>query len=490
VVKLEKFPSGRNHMPKTSKRLLKVFLCYAREDLKSVRKIHSKLKSYGIDVWFDKETMLGGQNYDLAITQAIHDADVVLVCLSKSSVNADGYVNKEIRAALDIAQEKPEGKIFVIPLRLDNCIPSFEYLKKLHWVDFYEEGGEEALLKALQERAKTIKTKLPSKTPDLSIESSLAEKQILQKEKNSSQKSRIKLEIKVAIIGAVAVILAAIISALPWRDLLPAIYNSPIPTNTISALPTLTFTPAFPTETNTPIFTPTFTLTPTPLSSEFIDAKGIAMRLILAGEFWMGEGAEKHKVYLDNYYMDIYEVTNAAYKVCVESKICELPREVKFYNSEKYANDPVVYVNWNMARAYCDWRGAHVPTEAEWEKSARGTDGRIYPWGDDIDCTKANYFDGSQFCYKDTRPVGSYIWTSPYGMYDMAGNVWEWVSSLYLPYPYNPNDGREDLSQEGNRVMRGGAWGNKEDILQSYVRHKEDPMYDSDIVGFRCARTP
>src|SRR3970282_434044 len=113
----------------------------------------------------DEENLLPGQDFDVEIYKATRDADAIISCLSKVSVAKEGYVNKEIRRALDIAQEKPEGAIYVIPLRLDDCTPSFEQLKKLQWVDYFTPKAHERLIKALRARAETLNIKIPDNEP-------------------------------------------------------------------------------------------------------------------------------------------------------------------------------------------------------------------------------------------------------------------------------------------------------------------------------------
>src|SRR5262249_43320914 len=126
---------------------------------------------------------------------------------------------------------------------------------------------------------------------------------------------------------------------------------------------------------------------------------------------------------------------------------------------------PAVSINWRDATAYVAWLADHtghpwrLPSEAEWEKAARSTDGRIYPWGDFFDLSRANTGDGTE---RTTTPVGSFpSGISPYGALDMAGNVWEWTSTLYKPLPYTSSDGRDQVLWEGNRVLRGGSWNDR-----------------------------
>ena len=164
-------------------------------------------------------------------------------------------------------------------------------------------------------------------------------------------------------------------------------------------------------------------------------------------------------------------------------------RDGKWQADPGHENHPVVEASWYGALAYCSWAGKRLPTEAEWEKAARGTDGRKYPWGNEAaDATRAHFNGG----WNDFHPVGSFAkGASPYGMLDAAGNGWEWVSSAYLPYPYNPNDGREDLARVQVRVTRGGGQDGRADELTTTQRGRQvsrNPRGGHHNIGFRCAR--
>jgi formylglycine-generating enzyme required for sulfatase activity/serine/threonine protein kinase len=259
------------------------------------------------------------------------------------------------------------------------------------------------------------------------------------------------------------------------------------PAETIPAPLNPTDTPA-PVETSMPV--------------EITDAKNVPMRLVPAGEFTMGndEGDAESRpaslIFVDTFYIDKFEVTNEMYDMCVSDGGCRMPRlpgsatHRSYYNSPNFANYPVLYVDWLMAKTYCEWRGARLPTEAEWEKAARGTDDqRAYPWGDKFDCKFANHSG----CVGDTAPVNQYDeGLSPYGVYGMSGNVWEWTSSLYSFYPYSPTDGREDPAATGYRMARGGSWtifGSTGGSIRIDTRLKLDAVYYGAYVGVRCALT-
>ena len=138
----------------TDKRLLKVFLCHAHADRDPVRALYTRLTKDGVDAWLDKEKLLPGQDWELEIRKAVRESDVVVVCLSKQ-FNQAGFRQKEVRLALDTAMEQPEGEIFIIPARLEEC-DNLESLRRWHWVDLFEEDGYEMLTRAIRTRANDI----------------------------------------------------------------------------------------------------------------------------------------------------------------------------------------------------------------------------------------------------------------------------------------------------------------------------------------------
>jgi len=232
--------------------------------------------------------------------------------------------------------------------------------------------------------------------------------------------------------------------------------------------------------------------------SEITDAWGVEMVLVPEGEFTMGsnDGDDHeqpvHKIFLDAYYIDKYEVTNTLYKACVDAEVCDRPSiatRVNYYDDPQYAQHPVVHVDWNMVNEYCEWRGARLPTEAEWEKAARGTDGRTYPWGEEIDGAFANYDNN----VGDSTPVGGYEnGVSPYGAYDMAGSAFEWVADWHDASYYASSPGANPTGPDSGdfRVVRGGAWTSKFSSVRSAYRLRYDPTDTNFTIGFRCSRSP
>ena len=222
--------------------------------------------------------------------------------------------------------------------------------------------------------------------------------------------------------------------------------------------------------------------------------KGIPPDLVLvhAGAFIMGSDEhdidEKpaHSIYLDEYLIDRYEVSHAQYGDFLGATGREPP---KFWDDpdQNRSEQPVVGVNWFDADAYCRWRGKRLPTEAEWEKAARGTDGRTYPWGEEMDPSRLSYdHHTKKTCDVGTYPAGA----SPYGAMDMAGNALEWVQDWYSTayYSVSPDRNPRGPSEGTHRVVRGGAWELVGIEVQTFIRFGASPEGRSYLIGFRCAK--
>jgi len=197
---------------------------------------------------------------------------------------------------------------------------------------------------------------------------------------------------------------------------------------------------------------------------------GKEMVYIPAGEFLMGE--DKKPVSVEAFYIDRYPVTNAEYKRFMDATRHSPPQHWRRGTyPEGKADHPVVHVRWSDAAAYAEWAGKRLPTEAEWEKAARGTDGREYPWGNEFDKDKCNTNESGIW---DTTPVGKYspAGDSPYGVGDMAGNVWEWTA---------------DGSGLAAMPLRGGSWLDGRREARCASRRKHIPQRRNEFIGFRCA---
>jgi formylglycine-generating enzyme required for sulfatase activity len=287
------------------------------------------------------------------------------------------------------------------------------------------------------------------------------------------------------------------------------------------------------------------------LAPTVVGKDGVEMVLVPAGEFIMGSTPEdivnllrrhpkanaairqdempQHRVFLEAFYIDRYEVTNARFQqfVQVTGYRTQAEREGggKIRTGEKtwvqvpdatwraprgkgssiarLEAHPVVQVSWHDAKAYCTWAGKRLPTEAEWEKAARGTDGRLYPWGNELDGTRANFCDRNcPFAWKDaavddgyraTAPVGSYeAGKSPYGVYDMAGNVWEWVADWYEAQYYGRSPARHPPGPTTGTqvVLRGGSWLYTAPDMRTTERAGVPPERRNENIGLRCTQTP
>ena len=461
--------------------MTKLFISYARKDKEEIQPLVRDLRDLGFTVWIDISGIKGGAKWSTEIVKAITECDFFLLFISSASIESDS-VSREV----DLAYR---NKKKIIPLKLEkvNIPPEWDYQTTgIQQIDCSESNWESRLLVALGEDETKTRTKLiwSNSLPATIVVSVLIIAVIigfLTRHKGGGADEA--TQTAEARLTGIAVTTQAFLSQ-------------------ITDTPPPSFTPSL-----TPTFTPSPTSTPVVISG---------MVFIPASEFIMGSNDEKenekpeHTVTLDAYYIDKYEVTNALYRTCVEAGVCNHPKDkdgfkstdpnssiTDYFSTSKYDNYPVVYVDWSMAQTYCEWSGGRLPTEAEWEKAARGTKGLRYPWGNDF-LPVANYCDTS--CeqdwhdtkfndgYKFTSPVGNYPkGASPYGVMDMAGNVWEWVAdwrseNYQTPTLLTPSAGAT------KKVIKGGSWFNAQDQVYASNRGGYDPDTPASIIGFRCAR--
>jgi formylglycine-generating enzyme required for sulfatase activity len=236
-----------------------------------------------------------------------------------------------------------------------------------------------------------------------------------------------------------------------------------------------------------------------------------AMALIPEGDFTMGSNfgpddeKPEHTLFVKSFLIDVLPITNAEFSEFLNSQGLRNQKGESFYDDDDndarihlrnlkwqadngFAMHPVNEVSWVGARDYCAWLKKRLPTEAEWEKAARGTDGRKYPWGNSKPNQKRAFYGG---VFNSSAPVDAFPdGASPYGVLDMAGNQWEWVSSAYLPYPYKSDDGRENQNPGPVRSTRGGGHDSSEEEITTTQRGKNlsrNPRAGHHNIGFRCA---
>lgn len=291
--------------------------------------------------------------------------------------------------------------------------------------------------------------------------------------------------------------------------------TTPTTAPSLTLVPTAIFTP-LPSATPTPSPTPTATR-PVYVTKTNVKDGALLVR-VPAGSFVMGSdagvdpyfwGAEspRHTVTItEDYWIYQTEVTNSMYEHCVAARACPLPQQKyarnmpSYYSNPAYADYPVVYVTWVSAESYCEWAGGRLPTEAQWEKAARGEqDARLFPWGDtpaivtlanvcDIGCSETWADRGLNDGYPATAPVGSYPeGASPYGALDMAGNVWEWVFDYFQPtYPNGEAVDPLGPASSRHRGIRGGGYSNPPAGVRAVQRDGVRPDLSLETLGFRC----
>ena len=206
-----------------------------------------------------------------------------------------------------------------------------------------------------------------------------------------------------------------------------------------------------------------------------------------ASREWYQDETPMQEIYLGSYYIDRLEVTNSKYTEYMQATSKSAP---KYWDNPRFnkPDQPVVGVNFQEAVEYCLWAGKRLPSEAEWEKAARGEDSRKFPWGNEPDPTRANVL-GLKDKYRYTSSTGNYLkGKSPYGVMDMAGNVWEWTSAWYQPYQNSKHT--NEMFGQTLKVVRGGSWNSNMDLARTAIRGKVLPKQQQSYIGFRCVMQP
>lgn len=466
-------------MPDSTNRPLRVFLCHSSKDKVAVRELYKKLhQNDWLDPWLDEEKLLPGQDWHMEIEKAVEVTDVVVVLLSNQSVSQEGYVQRELKLALDVADEKPEGAIFIVPLRLDDC-PAPRRLRGWQYVDYFpidrKDWAIERVIASLKLRADSLGLKFDKNISPAQIRSSISPQPMLTENDGNVQHTINGnfISVKGNVIGSNLIVRNNNQSSIVEEKKLVAEKSQSVkPAETISNKLTL--------------------------------SNGMEFMRVPAGKFLMGSSAENKDAFVDehpqhtvdipyDYWMARFPVTNEQYNQYVTAKKIKHP--VSEWMQKK--DHPVTDVSWNDAMEYCQWLNdllkrelppsclLRLPTESEWEKTARGIDGREYPWGNVFDKNKCNSKEGEKVTTTSVdlySPQGD----SPFGCADMAGNVWEWTHSLDKKYPYNVSDGRE--RNEGNyafdiRILRGGSCYLEARRVRCAYRSGGDP--DGRVFGFR-----
>ncbi len=520
-------------------RSLRVFLCHSSGDKPTVRELYQRLCADGIDAWLDEEKLLPGQDWQREIPRAVRASDVVIVCLSRSSITKAGYVQKEIKFALDVADEQPEGTIFLIPAKLEACeVP--ERLTRWQWVNLYEPKGYERLMKALRARADALGIQLSPQSLASIATSAPWPQTPLTTTEFAELRGKIAQHFNREELRTLCFDLGIEYENLPdtrdgmARELVAYCERRGKTAELIAACqrlrPNLTWDVGATLVIAQPV-TPVRTTTKTVPTMRTLD--DVVFVFVPRGKFVMGSeddnrlasDSEKpqHTVEIPyDYWIARFPVTNDQFAEFFEATLFKTTAEKKggwSPDKSEYAegfdwrhplgpksslkdkgDHPVVQISWYDAMEYCKWLNEklraeigdleiRLPTEAEWEKAARGQYGNEWPWGNEFDPAKCNSSEGGK---TGTTPVGAYSpqGDSPYGAADMVGNVWEWCHSLYEPYPYKADDGRENKSESGPRVVRGGSFLSNRRYARAACRNGGSPELRLHLQGVRLVVAP
>lgn len=420
------------------------FVSHAHADNDLCDRYVDALRARGVDIWYDRNNAQAGHFLDREIEQQLEQRSAFVLLMTQQALDSF-WVQQELGAYRGLMGR--DRSRLLLPVRIGSCnVPPL--LNALLWID--------ALAMPFDQAIDAIATALTAMT--------------------------------IATVAAPP-------APSPQRDTLPPLGPASAPAK---SAPVLHLTPMS-----------LYNLGYRGYSVNGVECVLPPLCLVPAGVFTMGsdktrdleardDETPQYPVEVDDFAIGQHPVTVAEYACAVRAKAVREPQtweyraiKLDWPKQQTHPDHPVVCVSWHDVVAYATWLAKttgqpwRLPSEAEWEKAARGADGRIYPWGDTFDKARCNTSAGR---VGTTTPVGSYpSGESPYHVQDMTGNAWEWTSSLYLLYPYRKNDGRENLDPTDNRVLRGGSWGNYQQSARVARRGHRQPDDLDDTFGFRLA---
>jgi formylglycine-generating enzyme required for sulfatase activity len=485
-----------------------VFISYSSKDKMVADAVVANIEQEKIRCWIAPRDLTPGMSWGEGISAAIQASKIMVVVLSKNA-NASKQVAREVERAVF-------HDVIIIPFRIDKTEPTGSigyFLSSEHWLD----AITPPLQRHIDKLVDVIMIFLTRKNQPLSEPPALA------KDKEEEKKRKGFIEYRnIKLIFAVFLLVFSI-GVLLYETIIPPVARqSPSPSETDTPDP---FVHAYPrmtenlTKQPTPSSSPTEALpsftnldsveTPKPsqtvtqtnnIGSTFQNPKdGSEFVFVPEGSFLMGGMAfpfsgtidvdlhgnddrsamPDREIYLDAFWIQKYEVTVGQYWECVIDGLCQES------TSNLHENYPINEIDWVDANTYCEWIGGRLPTEAEWEKAARGTDGRLFPWGNDLPDLASDGVIG----FFEISPVGKFPeGASPYGVMDMAGNVWEWVADWFNPdyYSYMASENPTGPDSGEDKVIRGGSFNYPGYTLSSANRHFSSPDTKNEEIGFRC----
>lgn len=486
-----------------------VFLSYSRKDAAAMRVVQDILHDAGFAVWTDEGLEPGTPSWQEAIAEAIGQAGALVVLLSPNS-HASQWVKNEVgfaqvrdKAVIPLLVGGDPGS--VVPINLVN-------VQRVDGRADLAGAVERELIPALRQRlrgapAAAAVTAQPAAAPRAEVTGTPVASPSPGAPLPAARRGRL-------IGGIVAVLLLVVGGALAARLLArgggprtaeratraATLATQPGPAAVAPPATAATATEAaavLPTPTPRPTSTLAPTATPEPArprvrtnpvdGAEYLLAPGGEVRLgsnPQADPLAYEDEAPQRAVEMLPFWIQRTEVTNRQYRACVQAGECTPPSGGDWEDGA-LGEHPVAFVTWAQAARYAAWAGGRLPSEAEWERACRSNEDNLYPWGnDEPDDTRANFGSAA----RGAAPAGTFpAGATGAGLLDLAGNVWEWTSSAYAPYPYDPGDGREAPDKSGERVLRGGSFANPARYMRCANRGRDLPSHASERIGFRVA---